>query len=491
MIPLRHKACYNLKLSFYNLSTSSILFSEWSFKTAYMIVSKSFSIAPARLFEQLAQQNWCCFLQSAADSHENNHFDILVADPIATISYSEQTADVTVGKEHYQSQQAPFELLESLRIQLFPGSQSGTSRFPFEGGALGLWSYDLGRSLEVLPELLSRDLNTPDMAVGFYDWALIYDHHSKRTTLIQWHRVGEEAAALEQLEQRALWLTIQSTQQIEAFKLTSEWQSNMSQASYTEKFKQVQEYLLSGDCYQINLAQRFEASYQGNEAEAYQRLIAANQAPFSAFMRLPSSCILSVSPERFISLKQGEIETKPIKGTRPRSSDKHIDQQLANELLKAEKDQAENLMIVDLLRNDIGRVASPGTVEVPKLFAIESFPAVHHLVSTIRANLAPQYSAEQLLAACFPGGSITGAPKIRAMQIIEELEESRRSAYCGAIGYISSNGDMDTNITIRTLVCEDQKIYSWAGGGVVTDSKVEAEYQETFDKLSRILPVLE
>jgi len=157
----------------------------------------------------------------------------------------------------------------------------------------------------------------------------------------------------------------------------------------------------------------------------------------------------------------------------------------------AEKDQAENLMIVDLLRNDIGRVATPGSVHVPKLFEVESFPAVHHLVSTIKATLAEGYSAEQLLAACFPGGSITGAPKIRAMQIIEELEENRRAAYCGAIGYISANGDMDSNIAIRTLVCEQQKIYCWAGGGVVSDSQVDAEYQELFDKLSRILPILE
>ncbi len=491
MIPLRHKACYNLKLSFYNLSTSSILNSEWSRKTTYMIVSKTFSISPVQLFEQLAQQDWCCFLQSAADSHENNQFDILVADPIATISYSDGTSKVRVGEQHYQSEQAPFELLECLRKQLFPEEQASTPVFPFEGGALGLWSYDLGRSLEVLPERLAKDLSTPDMAVGFYDWALIFDHHTKSTTLIQWHEIGDEETALERLKQRELWLSIQTSQELPKFELTSAWQSNMDQAAYHDKFEQVQEYLLSGDCYQINLAQRFSASYQGTEAEAYQRLIAANQAPFSAFIRLPGSCILSVSPERFISLKDGEIETKPIKGTRPRSTDKQRDQQLADELLTAEKDQAENLMIVDLLRNDIGRVASPGSVEVPKLFAIESFPAVHHLVSTIRATLAPDYSAEQLLAACFPGGSITGAPKIRAMQIIEELEESRRSAYCGAIGYISSSGDMDTNITIRTLVCENQKIYSWAGGGVVTDSKVDAEYQETFDKLSRILPVLE
>ncbi|MGY5453319.1 aminodeoxychorismate synthase component I [Agarivorans sp. MS3-6] len=447
------------------------------------------------MFEQLAQTEWCCFLQSASDSHENSHYDILVADPIATVSYTKDLAQVSLGEQHYQSQQAPFELLESLRKQLFPNSENDQSVFPFAGGAMGLWGYDLGRSLELLPERLPQDLTTPDMAVGFYDWALIFDHKQQTSTLIQWHDLGDQCVGENRLAQREQWLLKQQIKHTklkpQAFNLTSQWQSNLSKADYQDKFEQVQQYLLSGDCYQINLTQRFSASYQGNEVAAYQQLIAANQAPFSAFIRLPNSCVLSVSPERFISLKQGEIETKPIKGTRPRSDEPVKDQQLAIELQQAEKDQAENLMIVDLLRNDIGRVAKPGSVQVPKLFAVESFPAVHHLVSTIRAELADRYCAEQLLAACFPGGSITGAPKIRAMQIIEELEANRRNAYCGAIGYISANGDMDTNITIRTLVCENQQIYCWAGGGVVVDSHVEAEYQEIFDKLSRILPILE
>ncbi|MGL6026381.1 MAG: anthranilate synthase component I family protein, partial [Vibrio sp.] len=210
----------------------------------------------------------------------------------------------------------------------------------------------------------------------------------------------------------------------------------------------------------------------------------------SAFLRLPQGTILSVSPERFLQLVDRVIETKPIKGTRPRSNDPLQDAALIQDLASAEKDQAENLMIVDLLRNDIGRVATPGSVQVPKLFAIESFPAVHHLVSTIRATLDTPYQAADLLRACFPGGSITGAPKVRAMQIIEELEPQRRSAYCGSIGYLSRHGSMDTSITIRTLVAYQQQLYAWAGGGLVADSQAEAEYQETLDKLSRILPTL-
>ena len=253
----------------------------------------------------------------------------------------------------------------------------------------------------------------------------------------------------------------------------------------------MQQYLHSGDCYQINLTQRFQADYQGDEWQAYRTLRQANGAPFSAFIRLEHNCILSISPERFIALDSNRhIETKPIKGTLPRSADEQQDRELAKQLAGSEKDRAENLMIVDLLRNDIGKVASPGSVAVPHLFAIESFPAVHHLVSTVTAELAPGYQATDLLRAAFPGGSITGAPKIRAMEIIEELEPSRRSLYCGAIGYLSQDGKMDSSITIRTLVADSGQLYCWAGGGIVADSDVDAEYQETYDKVSRILPLL-
>ena len=275
----------------------------------------------------------------------------------------------------------------------------------------------------------------------------------------------------------------------------------MDKASYIEKFEQVQQYLLSGDCYQINLAQRFSAQYQGDEFQAYCALRTANKAPFSAFMQLDNAAILSVSPERFLQCKKGKVQSKPIKGTMPRNENKSLDAKNAQILANSIKDRAENLMIVDLLRNDISKVCKPNSVVVPKLFDIESFPAVHHLVSTVEGELEVQYNASDLLRGAFPGGSITGAPKIRAMEIIEQLEPHRRSVYCGSIGYISSCGTMDTSITIRTLICEknttrestnplSNNIYCWAGGGLVADSIAKSEYQETFDKVNRILPVL-
>ncbi|MEZ8057509.1 aminodeoxychorismate synthase component I [Vibrio splendidus] len=435
-----------------------------------------------QLFSHIENLPWAMLLRSASESHVDSRYDILVAQPIATFETIGAETTVNVNETCEVSESDPFELLDQYQQQLLPAT-SEHPELPFTGGALGYFSYDLGRRVEALPSLAKRDISAPDMAVGLYEWAVIVDHKLKAACI-----VGQN------IDSHLDWLTSQSKHNAviqPAFGLTTPWQSNMSQDSYANKFDSVQEYLLSGDCYQINLAQRFRADYQGSEWLAYEKLEQYNSAPFSGFIRLADCAIISVSPERFLELNSGTIETKPIKGTRPRSENPMIDDANAQDLVNADKDQAENLMIVDLLRNDIGRVAKPGSVHVPKLFDIESFPAVHHLVSTIRADLDDQYSATDLLRACFPGGSITGAPKVRAMQIIEELEPHRRSAYCGSIGYISRNGRMDTSITIRTLVAENNTLYAWAGGGVVFDSDCASEYQETLDKLSRILPVLE
>lgn len=432
-----------------------------------------------QLFSKVESQPWAMLLRSASDTHIDSRFDILVAHPIVTLTTFGDETEVREPSGVTLSQDDPFELLATLQQHYLPALQY-TDDLPFIGGALGYFAYDLGRRVERLPSLARHDLTAPDMAVGLYEWAIVVDHQLKTARVI-----GQNIENAESL------LAYGNQKPLTPFALSSPWQSNMTPNSYREKFTQVQEYLLSGDCYQINLAQRFQAHYQGSEWLAYLKLEQFNLAPFSAFIRTEQGAILSVSPERFLQVKDRIIETKPIKGTRPRSDDPVVDAANAAELAQAEKDQAENLMIVDLLRNDIGRVAKPGSVHVPKLFDIESFPAVHHLVSTIRAELDSQYDCSDLLRACFPGGSITGAPKVRAMEIIEELEPHRRSAYCGSIGYISRHGRMDTSITIRTLVAQNQQLYAWAGGGVVADSQCEAEYQETLDKLSRILPVLE
>ncbi len=433
-------------------------------------------------FAPLSSLPWAMLLHSGSAEHMHNRFDILVADPLVTLSTRGQQTEIRRREKDQTelSESDPFSLLQSELEKCGIRPEVNTD-LPFLGGALGLLGYDLGRTIENLPALAERDITLPDMAMGIYNWALIADHHLQRLTLV----------CHDDIEARLAWLTqYQQACAEDDFKLDSAWQANMTREEYGNKFQQVQEYLHSGDCYQINLTQRFKANYQGDEWQAFLRLNRVNRAPFSAFLRLPDNAVLSLSPERFIWLEEGRIQTRPIKGTLPRSEDPATDRLQAQRLAKSEKDRSENLMIVDLLRNDIGRVAVPGSVKVPELFVVEPFPAVHHLVSTITATLPASCHPASLLRACFPGGSITGAPKIRAMQIIEQLEPQRRNGYCGSIAYISFCGTMDSNITIRTLLTEQGKIYCWAGGGIVADSQEQAEYQETFDKVARILPYL-
>lgn len=437
-----------------------------------------------QMFNSIAHLPWAVLLESASPDHVDSRFDIFSADPVAVLETKGNVTTITEGIHTEHSDEPPLQLLKAVQTRLLGPDVVYDGELPFIGGTVGLLGYDLGRRIETIPQLAARDIDLPELIAGIYDWAWIIDHHTQQMHFLV---CGSEA----QMETRWQWWQQQVATKSNAFKLTSTWQSNLSQAAYTERFDAIQRYLRSGDCYQINLTQRFNASYAGNEWLAYCQLAQVNQAPFSAFIRLPTSAILSLSPERFLALHNREIETKPIKGTRPRCREPNEDQASIDELKNSPKDRAENLMIVDLLRNDIGRVSKAGSVRVPKLFDIESFKAVHHLVSTVTGSLADQYSAAELLEACFPGGSITGAPKIRAMAIIEELEPHRRSAYCGSMFYISRHGRMDSSITIRTLIAWQQQLYVWAGGGIVADSDAQAEYQETFDKLAKILPILE
>ncbi len=458
---------------------------------------------PLEVFSLFAQQPWAMWLDSCQSDHVDSRFDIMVWQPKVTLTTFGQNTHIKVEQSQQSevSKEDPLSILKSLQKQVIADGDSTLLYLPFIGGSLGYFSYDLGRRFEKLPEVAKQDINLPDMAVGIYSQAIIFDNKTNQYFLSCSDDKREQLQA-DIINQLTSFATKENKN---SFQLTCSWQSNMDKASYIEKFKQVQEYLLSGDCYQINLAQRFSANYQGDEFDAYLALRAENKAPFSSFIRLESSAILSVSPERFLQLSNGKVQTKPIKGTMPRSENAVIDKENAEILAASSKDRAENLMIVDLLRNDVSKSCQAGSVKVPKLFDIESFPAVHHLVSTIEAKLAEDKDATDLLRGAFPGGSITGAPKIRAMEIIEELEPHRRSVYCGSIGYISSCGTMDTSITIRTLICQqggkitdnsvtssmaESTIHCWAGGGLVADSKALSEYQETFDKVNRILPVL-
>ncbi len=445
----------------------------------------SASLKATVLFSVVANEDGAILLDSADAEHENSRFDIILSAPLATITHQDNQTRIALLNGGYQtsSDSNPFDAAKRLSKELMPQSLP-ESDLPFVGGCAGWFSYDLARSLEDLPQIAEQDITLPEFHLGIYDWAIIKDNQTGR-----WYAVDHqpELARVDSLIKK---YQNQMPESVSKFKLVTEWQANMSEQSYAEKFDSVKEYLVEGDCYQINLAQRFSAQYQGDCWQAYLALRENNKAPFSAYIKHKEHSIISISPERFLQLAQHKVETKPIKGTVPRGQSLKQDNAFKAQLKKSEKDRAENLMIVDLLRNDISRVCRPGSVRVPKLFEIESFPAVHHLVSTVTGELCDNKNAFDLLQACFPGGSITGAPKVRAMEIIEELEPHRRSIYCGAIGYIDWRGQMDTNIAIRTLVADKNQIHCWAGGGLVYDSIMKNEYKETFDKVNKILPTL-
>lgn len=424
---------------------------------------------------------WAAWL----DSGNIGRFDLMVANPVVTlVTKGEQTARCDTSGM-LESSVDPFDLIRSELgdpIEQYPD-------IPFAGGALGYWGYDLARRYLRLPEYAQDTEHHAEMAVAIYDWAILVDHRERVARLVSRLKYPQTEAMLQQVLCRieAAKSPVQNEYQ---FSVQDVVASSFTSEEYRHAYEKVQQYLLDGDCYQVNLAQRFAAKAEGDAFAAYQELRRLSPAPYSAFMDWPNVQILCASPERFLQVRQGMVETKPIKGTRARSRNKEDDVRLANDLLKNPKDRAENLMIVDLLRNDLGKCCEAGTVRTPKLFELESYSNVHHLVSTVEGKLQAGRDALHVLRECFPGGSITGAPKKRAMEIIEQLEPNRRGVYCGCIGYIGFDGQMDTNIAIRTMVYSDGEIRCWAGGGIVADSRCAEEYQETFDKASVMLEIL-
>ena len=410
-----------------------------------------------------APRQWLTANATASHYHTASHSEMIAQEPLAVLTRLLQQADF---KEHID--------------------------LPFCGGAIGYLSYDPGRSSTSTPTAACHDFAVPDCVVGIYDWALVQDHTLCKSHFVCQHLDADAQIALQRLTEAAVEETVAPRD----FALTSELCGAWSYPDYARAFARVQSYIQAGDCYQINLAQRYSASYQGDPAALYLQLRKQTSAPFSAYFGCGSvtnggDCsIVSCSPERFLSVQGRQIATQPIKGTAPRSQDSAHDAANAQWLLNSEKDRAENLMIVDLMRNDIGKSCEPGSISVPQLFELQSFAAVHHLVSTIEGRLRPELHALDALRAAFPGGSITGAPKRRAMEIIEELEPYRRSVYCGSMFYAGYNGNMDSSIMIRTILCNDGQLYCWGGGGIVADSTVAAEYQEIDDKIGSLLKVL-
>ncbi|MCQ3033324.1 aminodeoxychorismate synthase component I [Pseudomonas syringae] len=441
-----------------------------------LLYSLPYRADPADYFQRILHAPGAILLDSGRPTADRGRYDLLSAWPVQT--FVPDSAETGSGF---------FQRLRDGLNALGQAQLPADCELPFAGGLIGYLSYDFGRRLETQSGAALDDLLLPDARLGLYAWALISDHQQGTSQLV-FHPSLADAE-----RQRLIALfSAQHASEPNLFALVGQFETSISASAYREAFERIQAYIHAGDCYQVNLTQRFQAGYEGDPWAAYCALRQACPTPFSGYQALPDGdAVLSLSPERFVKVSQGHVETRPIKGTRPRGKDSTEDQAYAQELLSSTKDRAENLMIVDLLRNDLGRSCRIGSVKVPELFSLESYPNVHHLVSSVVGELADHHDALDLIAGSFPGGSITGAPKIRAMQIIDELEPTRRGLYCGSLLYLDVRGEMDSSIAIRSLLARDGKVSCWAGGGIVADSDCEAEYQESFTKVRVLLDTLE
>lgn len=369
--------------------------------------------------------------------------------------------------------------LEELRTVMEPYSIKNDTEIPFVGGAVGFLSYDYGRQIETLPSHAAADRSIPDMRFGLYDGVAALNHASGKLFLVATGVARPESETLQQLKDTVYDAGLTTNQ--ETF-CVGDWRWNLSKAQFLEAVGRVKDYIASGDVYQVNLSRRARSRFNGSPVELYQALRAGNPAPYSAYIPAGDLTVLSTSPEQFLLKRGRHLETRPIKGTRPRGMTPEMDVLNAEDLKRSEKDRAELLMIVDLERNDLGRVAEFGSVKVEGLYNLEHYARVIHQTARVKATLAEGKDVFDCIRALFPGGSITGAPKVRAMEIIEELEPTRRGVYCGSVGYIGFDGDAELNIAIRSLHLLDGYLDYQVGGGIVWDSDPESEYQETLDK---------
>ena len=431
------------------------------------------------LVDRFGRQRYCFVLDSAQSNDGLGEWSFFGAEPFKTVTGD--LADLRQAMRPYQ-------------LELHP-------EIPFTGGAVGYLSYDYGRRLENLDSLAKDDRQIPDMHFGLYDGVAALNHETGVLFLLG-HDFSDTADAVIErlraivgvgldtptdiLEQAATVVAKRDTMISDLPARRSEWKWNLSRADFCTAVQRVRDYIASGDVYQVNLSQRARCIYEGDSVALYQALRLGNPAPYGAYLDLGDWQLISTSPEQFLHKSGRQLETRPIKGTRPRGIDAEADRQNEAALRVSQKDRAELLMIVDLERNDLGRVAEFGSVQVEGLYQLEHYAKVIHQTARVKATLAEHKDVYDALAAIFPGGSITGAPKIRAMQIIEELEPTRRGAYCGSIGYIGFDGDAEFNIAIRSLHLKDGQLDYQVGGGIVWDSDPEDEYQETLDKARAI-----
>jgi para-aminobenzoate synthetase component 1 len=468
--------------------------------------------APEELFRSLVGTPWVVWFDTALGGHSWGRYSFLAVDPFQVLRGRAGRAEwVGPGGVRPATREPLTELRSALRRHHIPNGQDLP---PFCGGAAGMLGYELGFDLEALPEARFRDLSVPDMEIGLYDLVVGWDREENRCWVAS---TGSSArggnaqdVAADRLKRAQGWLGGgpapnqnrlpggsglhlggTASPPTHAVPGTEGLRSTFSPAGYREAVRRAIEWIRAGDIYQVNLSQRFEVRSSEEPSRLYCRLREASPAPFGAFFAGDDFSVLSTSPERFLHVSPtGNVQTRPIKGTRARGGNPGEDRRLAEELQASVKDRAENLMIVDLLRNDLSRVCRPDSVRAVDLFRVESYRTVHHLVSTVEGRLREGRGPSDLLGAAFPSGSVTGAPKIRAMEIISELEPVARGPYCGALGYLGFGGDMDTSVSIRIAVSAGGRVVFHAGGAVVVDSEPAAEYEETLDKARALVSAI-
>ena len=451
----------------------------------FSIDSLPYQSTPYPLYKKIRHLPLPVLLASGNDrDRKDSRFEFISAKPDKVLRTTGTTTSIeTPGHKTIEVQGNPLDIL-SQEFTLESDSPQNDD-LPFTGGAIGYLGYELLHPWLSIKQDHKRDIDMPDMLIGIYSWVIIIDHLRKKCSLVIRHTCPE--ATRKKIQEI---LADEAEKNSGSFSMTGDFVSNFSREEYQHAYQQIIDYILAGDCYQVNLTQRFTAPCEGDPYTAFTRLQTIAKAPFAAFMEDDSQAVLSFSPERFVQVKNKEVMTQPIKGTRPRNDDPEIDLHNRNDLEKSLKDRAENLMIVDLLRNDLGKICKTGSVAVTNLFETQSFINVHHLVSTITGSLEDSKDVFALIKAGFPGGSITGTPKIRAMEVINELENVMRSVYCGAFAWIDFSGNMDSNICIRTLVKKNDRIHCWGGGGIVADSVGDQEYQESLDKINLFMDAL-
>lgn len=444
------------------------------------------TLKPEAVFWQLKNEKHCVFLDSGMDHDRLGRYSIIAWNPFLTFESKGKHICIKDEKSQLEYTGNTFDALKKLYKTYH---QEVVSDLPFTGGFIGYFGYDLCHQIEKLPINTIDDIDLPDCWMGLYDGAYVYDHKTNLAYIADSgiregtrERILSHMALIENMEAPEIILPKATRQPI--------FQSNFKKEDYIAALSRLKAYIRTGDIYQANMTQRFTTEMIQRPEELYMKLRAVNPAPFAAYMPLEKGAIISSSPERLLKIDKNKIETRPIKGTRPRGKTPEEDQRLKEELIASEKDRSELLMIVDLERNDLSKVSKTGTVKVPELMVCETYPTVFHLVSTVTSEMKDGLDPIDVVKGAFPGGSITGAPKIRAMEVIDELEPTQRSVYTGSIGYIGFNGQTDLNIAIRTIICHHDQASFQAGGGIVWDSDEESEYQETLDKAKAMMNAL-